>query len=242
MGSGSESYSDPILSNLCAGCYPNNDHGAFGATPLSVASTNRRDKNNAGWVRRCSESNGALGLTVDEDADTDSERNHTTESAGIIAGSTAFHANFDVDLLVSKNSVTFNDPINLSTNSKTIPDADVEYTIGVVNRDSTSPDLDTVIITDDIPVSMRLCVTTACLTRGPVIFDDSGSPVRTGLSLGAVEYSNDGGTSYAYTPVPDGDGLDIAANAVCINPDGVLTTIAPAGSPSFELRFAAGAN
>ena len=43
------------------GCYTNNYPGAFGATPLSVASMNRRDGNNGGWVRRCSESNGALG-------------------------------------------------------------------------------------------------------------------------------------------------------------------------------------
>jgi hypothetical protein len=67
-------------------------------------------------------------------------------------------------------------------------------------------------------------------------------PVTIGLSLGVAEYSNDGGTNYAYTPAPDGDGFDIAVNAVHINLDSVLTTIAPAGSPSFELRFAARVN
>jgi len=224
------------------GCYTNSYASTFSATPLSVASMNRRDGNNGGWLRRCSESSGALGLTVDEDADNDSERNHTTESAGIIAASTAFHANFDVDLLVSKNSITSNDPINLGTNPKAIPDADVEYAIGVINRGSTSPDLNTVTITDDIPASLRLCVTSDCFTGGPVIFDDSGSPIATGLSLGSVEYSNDGGFSYAYSPVPDGDGYDAAVNAVRISLDGVLASVSTSGSPSFELRFAARIN
>jgi hypothetical protein len=33
----------------------------------------------------------------DEDIDADTERSHTNESAGIIAASRAFHANFEVD-------------------------------------------------------------------------------------------------------------------------------------------------
>jgi len=99
-----------------------------------------------GWVRQCSQAAGPLGLTVDEDSDNDSERNHTTESAGIIATSTAFHTNFDVDLLISKNVATRNDPFNGSRNPKAIPGADVEYRIGVVNSGSSSPDTNTLTI------------------------------------------------------------------------------------------------
>ena len=141
------------------GCFANSYSSPFASTPLAVASTNTRSGNNGGWVRRCSTSGTALGLTVDEDIDNDSERNHTGESAGIIAASRAFHANFDVDLLVSKNVSTQADPFNGGTNPKAIPNADVEYRIGVTNRGSASPDIDTVTITDDIPsASAPVCI------------------------------------------------------------------------------------
>ncbi len=224
------------------GCFTNNYAASFSTTPLAVASTNTRSGNNGGWVRRCSQSGTSLGLTVDEDIDNDSERNHTGESAGIIAASTAFHANFDVDLLVSKNVSTQADPFNGVTNPKAIPNADVEYRIGVINRGSASPDIDTVTVTDDIPSALRLCVVAACYAGGPIIFDDSGSPVTTGVSLGTIEYSNDGGTSFGYSPSPDSDGFDAAVDAVRITLSGVLTSIAPAGAPSFELRLAARVN
>lgn len=224
------------------GCFTNNYAASFSTTPLAVASANTRSGNNGGWVRRCSQSGTSLGLTVDEDIDNDSERNHTGESAGIIAASTAFHANFDADLLVSKNVSTQADPFNGVTNPKAIPNADVEYRIGVINRGSASPDIDTVTITDDIPSALRLCVVAACYAGGPIIFDDSGSPVSTGVSLGTIEYSNNGGASFGYLPSPDSDGFDAAVDAVRITLSGMLTSIAPAGAPSFELRLAARVN
>lgn len=221
------------------GCFSNNYPSAFGGTPLSVASANRRDGSDGGWIRRCSESSSNLGLTFDEDIDNDTERGHTTEAAGVIAASTAFHANFDVDLLVSKNVATQVDPLNGTSNPKAIPGADVEYTIGVENFGSTSPDLGTLIITDDVPVDLRLCVTAACLAGGPVVFDDSGSPVATGVTLGPVAYSDDGGASFSYTPVPDPDGFDDAVDAIQITMNGTLSSFDVAGAPSFELRLAA---
>ncbi|MBT8423279.1 MAG: hypothetical protein KJP03_09195 [Gammaproteobacteria bacterium] len=224
------------------GCFTNSYAATFASTPLAVATTNSRSGNNGGWLRRCSQSAATLGLTVDEDIDNDSERNHIGEVAGIIAASTAFHANFDVDLLVSKNVSTLSDPFNSGTNPKAIPNADVEYVIGVSNRGSASPDNDTVAIRDDIPSTLRLCVVATCYTGGPIVFDDSGSPVATGVTLGSVEYSNNGGASFSYTPSPDPDGFDDAVNAVRVTLDGVLTSIAPAGAPSFELRLAARVN
>jgi len=221
------------------GCVINSYPSSFGGTPLSVASANRRDGLDGGWIRRCSESPGSLGLLLDEDIDNDSERGHTTEAAGIIAASTAFHANFDVDLLVSKNVATQADPLNGTTNPKAIPGADVEYTIGVENFGSTSPDVGTLIITDDVPVDLRLCVTATCLAGGPVIFDDSGSPVATGVTLGAIAYSDDGGASFVYAPVPDTDGFDDAVDAVRITMNGTMASFDVAGAPSFELRLAA---
>ncbi len=221
------------------GCFTNNYAAAFSATPLAVASATTRNGNNGGWLRRCSESNSAIGLTVDEDIDNDSERNHIGESAGVVAASAAFHANFDVDLLVTKTVASVSDPVNLTTDPRSIPEATMRYTVTVENRGSRSPDAGSVEITDDVPAEMALCVTSACFAGGPVVLDTSGSPVPPGVTIGAVAYSDDGGLSYSYIPVPDADGFDPAVNAVRVTMSGTFAPIGTAGEPSFQLLFAA---
>ncbi len=88
-----------------------------------------------------------------------------------------------------------------------------------------SPDTDTLVITDDVPAELRLCVTAACLTSGPVILDISGSPVSPGITLGTVSYSYNGGASYSYVPIPDADGFDAAVNAIQITMTGVMASL-----------------
>ena len=224
------------------GCYTNNYGAPFAATPLAVASLNTRGGNNGGWVRRCSQGAAALGLTTDEDIDNDAERSHQPERAGIIAASVAFHVDFDVSLLVSKLYNLLADPFNGVVNPKSIPNADIQYTIGVVNQGAGSPDADTLVITDDVGPDIRLCVSILCQAGGPVVFDDSSSPLPPGVTLGPVAYSNDGGTSYTYSPIPDADGFDNAVDAVQITMSGTMSGVAPAGAPSFELRMVARVN
>ena len=221
------------------GCYTNAYPVPFAATPLAVASVNSRSGNNGGWIRRCSESSSTLGLTVDEDIDSDPERNHTSESAGIIAASTAFHANFDVDLGIAKAVTTTWDPVNGASGPYSIPDATVEYTIAVENRGSLSPDTDSLTVTDDIPADLSLCVTTSCLAGGPVRLDTSNSPVPPGVTLGAIEYSDDSGASFAYVPSPDATGYDANINAIRVTLNGVLGSMTTSGPPSFALILGA---
>lgn len=73
------------------GCYTTNFSSAFSATPLAVAGQNTRDGGDGGWARQCSLSSSAIGLTIDEDTASDSERSHTTEEVGVLAASQAFH-------------------------------------------------------------------------------------------------------------------------------------------------------
>lgn len=224
------------------GCFVNAFPASFGATPLSVASMNTRTGNNGGWIRRCSQSATTLGLTVDEDIDFDNERGHTPERAGIIAASIAFHATFGVDLQISKNVSVTSDPINGASGAFSIPEADMQYVIGVSNQGSFSPDSNSLVVVDEVPDEVRICVTAACLAGGPVIFDDSGSPVATGVALGVVAYSDDGGGSFGYAPIPDSDGFDSAVDAVQITLTGQFAGIDPGGAPSFLLILAARVN
>ncbi|MGK0440341.1 MAG: hypothetical protein ACJA0N_000127 [Pseudohongiellaceae bacterium] len=57
--------------------------------PLVFATQNKRDGGDGGWVRRCNLENTQVGLVIDEDQDQNSERTHTTESAGILVISSA---------------------------------------------------------------------------------------------------------------------------------------------------------
>ena len=68
-----------------AGAHPN---------PLVVGIKNRHDGGDGGWLRRCTLAAASVGVRVDEDATTDAERLHTTESAGLIV----FSEPFDADL------------------------------------------------------------------------------------------------------------------------------------------------
>ncbi len=220
------------------GCYTNSYATSFSNTPLAVASANTRNGNNGGWVRRCSQSPGSIGLTIDEDIDNDSERNHTNEAAGVVAASGAFHAVFEADVVVSKSVSTLSDPINTTTNPKAIPAAVVGYTITVANNGSLSPDNNTLQITNDIPDELSLCITAACFAGGPVLLDTSGSPVPPGVTIGTVEY-DDGSGTFTYAGAPDSDGFDPLVEAVRVTLNGTFASIGTAGSPTFDLRLAA---
>lgn len=76
------------------GCYTTSFLSGFGSSPIVVGTINRHDGGDGGWARRCSLSSSAVGLTIDEDAFRDSERNHTAEAVGFAA----FSANFDVQI------------------------------------------------------------------------------------------------------------------------------------------------
>lgn len=221
------------------GCFTNSYPASFSSTPLAVASMNTRIGNNGGWIRRCSESSSSIGLTVDEDIDADSERAHIGESAAVVAASTAFHASINADLQITKSMEVLSDPINGINNPKAIPTSTVSYIIEVENTGVLSTDDGTLIVLDEVPDTVSLCVSTDCLAGGPVLFDDTGSPIATGVSLGSVTYSNDGGSNFTYPPNPDGDGYDSQVDAVRIAMNGAFAGIAGAGAPRFELRLAA---
>ncbi len=135
------------------------------------------------------------------------------------------------DLLVLKAAVTVWDPINLGVNPKAIPGAVV--------------DADSVTILDPIPVEGDLFVNDlGAPGSGPVQFSD-GVPVS-GLTYGFISlasgaddlfFSNDGGASFSYTPLPDADGYDANVTHIRIDPGGPLAAATAGGAPSFSLTF-----
>lgn len=74
----------------------------FISPPLVLASQNRRDGGDGGWVRQCSISSVSVGMNIDEDTFTDSDRSHTTESVGVLAFSASFAVDFSNILFLAK--------------------------------------------------------------------------------------------------------------------------------------------
>ena len=77
----------------------------------------------------------------------------------------------------------------------------------------------------------------------PFVFID-GTPTSTlGFTFGGladagddVQFSNNGGVSFAYTPAPNANGVDSAVTHLRFNPQGPFSGTTT-GNPSFQVRF-----
>ncbi len=149
-------------------------------------------------------------------------------------------------LLVMKATFTLEDPVNGTTDPKAIPGATERYLVEVTNTGPGTVDADTMFISDPIPANMALRVIDYDGGNlGPVAFVD-GSPVSgltyTFTSLGSttddVEFSDNNGSTWTYTPADSGDGTDPAVTDIRINPKGVFAATG-GGDPSFQVLFKA---
>ena len=222
------------------GCTTYTFSSAAYAAPRIVATKNRRDGGDGGWLRRCSLSNTQIGLVVDEDEALDTERNHTTENAGILAFSRSFHANFGGEVSLNKAVTATTDPTG---GDLSIPGATTRYTVTFSNTGSVPIDPDTVIIIDAIHAETQLRVADIGASgSGPVTFTD-GTPASgltyTYFSLASttddLAFSNDGGLTYTYTPSAGTDGTDPAVTHIRVTPKGMFGTGSP--SPNAQIEF-----
>lgn len=139
-------------------------------------------------------------------------------------------------LSVTKVSSVITDPVNGSSDAKAIPGAIVEYVIRIENAGDGPGDTDSVFVTDLPSGDTAICRLTA--GAGPIAFTDdaSGSGLTyTYQSVGSngddLEFSNDNGSTWTYTPNADAEGCDAAVSAFRVNPKGAF-----AATSSFELR------
>lgn len=148
-------------------------------------------------------------------------------------------------IVVMKTASTTSDPFNGATNPKAIPGAEKLYSILVTNTGSGSATADSIVVTDPIPTNTELFVgDLGGVGSGPVLFID-GAPISgltyTFTSLGSttddLEFSNNGGATWTYTPVPDVNGYDSSVTNIRVNPKGTFNGATGAGNPSFTLRF-----
>ena len=137
-----------------------------------------------------------------------------------------------------------NDPINGTNNPTAIPGAEIIYQLLAINSGEGSPDSDTVIIDEQIPEGFPLFVGDLSLL-GPVDFIDGTAPDSSGLSytfisLDAanddIDFSNDYGNTFSYTPTPSGDGYDGNVTHIRLKPKGIFKA-ADTIQPQFQFNY-----
>ena len=135
---------------------------------------------------------------------------------------------------ITKFSSVLSDPVNGSSSPKAIPGALIEYLITVSNTGSEVTDPDSIVVLDDGPADAKLCLISAA--SGPVNYSGTGTGLTYNFaSIGSttddLEFSNNNGTTFNYTPVADGDGCDTAVTDFRLSPSGAMN-----GGTSFTLR------
>jgi uncharacterized repeat protein (TIGR01451 family) len=149
------------------------------------------------------------------------------------------------NLTIVKAVTTLEDPINGTVDPKAIPGATLRYLIVLTNSGTGPVDADTLIITDPLPANMALRVTDFdASTAGPVQFIDGSTASGLSYSFVALDdlgddvlFSDDGGVTFDYEPTADAGGVDVAVNAIRINPKGALAGNSGSGDPSLQLAF-----
>jgi parallel beta-helix repeat protein len=168
-----------------------------------------------------------------------------TSSATLSGQTSEFGGNVIVTggpALVHTKSVSVeSDPINNTSNPKSIPGAIQLYTLRIANEGAGIVDNNSVQVVDLLSPNITFCG----LSSAPMTFVD-GSPAS-GLSFNFtalnntsddLDFSNttSGSPVWTYTPSPV-NGCDSAIKAIRIRPRGVMSASSLAGHPYFELRF-----
>lgn len=152
----------------------------------------------------------------------------TMTIAGSATLTTCTYTNsYVLPLLLSKTSTAYSDPFNGTTNPKLIPGAFADYAITVTAPAGTAPSNNTVIVTDALPPLVSLFVGTYAPGPGPILFNPGSSGLTyTFTSLASttddISFSNNGGATFVYVPVPNGSGVDPAVTHIRINPKGSM--------------------
>jgi hypothetical protein len=156
-------------------------------------------------------------------------------------------SNFDLASLVFKPAITvgksnaaYSDPVNGLVNPKQIPGGITEYTISATTPSSYSVMSNTIVVADPTPANTELIVADiGGAGSGPAAFAPGVSGLTYSFASLAsaaddIEFSSDGGTSWTYAPVANGNGADPAVTNVRMRPKGAMAANA---TLTFKLRY-----
>ena len=134
---------------------------------------------------------------------------------------------------LKKSLTTLYDPINLTSNPKSIPGAVVEYTLKAENFGFMHADNNTTILQDIIPENMKTCVANIGQCKKPYLVGTSNT---SGMNLGTVTYTVNGVDTT--NPPADVDGFNTNVSKIKIAMLGEFPDVC-SGAHSFEIKFRA---
>ncbi len=147
---------------------------------------------------------------------------------------------FKPALTLTKTSAPYSDPQNGTTNPKLIPGGIAEYTLVATSPSSYTVSANTIVLTDATPANAELIVANiGGAGSGPAGFTAGSSGLTYSFTSLAsttdnIDFSNNNGASWTYTPVADANGADAAVTNVRLRPQG---TMAASSSATFRLRY-----
>ena len=127
-----------------------------------------------------------------------------------------------------------------------IPGARMAYVLSVVNERSGLVDSDTILITDPLGSDLEMFVGDSDGSGSPAIFTDGAGGNASGLSYtflnlssfaDDIDFSDDGGATFSYVPVPDANGFDSNVTNIRIAPKGVFRAADIGVQPTFQIEF-----
>lgn len=155
------------------------------------------------------------------------------------------------NIQITKSVEVFSDPIHgaSSTNnySKALPGALLTYTLTAINTGSGTAQNNSIWINDSTPQNTAMSVAdfTGIAGTGPIYVEPVSSPsgltynfISLSSSSDDIEFSNNNGTDFNYSPVADASGTDKNITHFRINPKGSF--LAPSGAETatqFTLKF-----
>ncbi len=218
----------PVSVNGVTVSWNNVDSGRLGgaATGESVSLTpnNTDSDSSVCWeITSSGDASACSGFFITRDTDASSFINSMGESNTAIP-----------DISLAKTVLTVYDPYNGASNPIAIPGAILEYTITAKNDGNLAADNNSIVISDAIPTNTKVCVTT--LGDCKALYFANGTPTS-GLLLASITYSNNGGTTYAYTPSPDAEGSDSSVTNIRASMSGDFLPKTAATSPNFNIKF-----
>lgn len=147
-------------------------------------------------------------------------------------------------LATSLAGTTISDTVN-TANFKAIPGALVKVTATLTNTGTGSPDSNSTILSLPIPANMKLYLgDIGNPGSGPIVAMQGATP--SGLTLAytslasptdEVEFSNNSGASWTYSPTPDAQQADAAITNLRIKPTGTFNTGTSPNFPSLNLTY-----
>lgn len=143
-------------------------------------------------------------------------------------------------LTTTKTSTAYSDPANGTTNPKLIPGGVAQYTITVANPGTYTVSNNSVLVADATPAGTDLVLSDiGSAGSGPAAFTAGGSALTyTFAGLGSttddIEFSNNNGSTWTYTPTANANGVDPAVTHVRLRPKG---TMAAGSTFNFRLRY-----